>query len=304
MIKIMIITKFVNKLMFCCLLILFVLIPFSSKANKATKNVVVPRIISQLPGLTEICFELGIEKNLVGVTDFCVIPKGHNKIQSIGTINNPNLELVMVAKPDLILIQDSQKALINKYNKLGLKTVILNSNSVSNFFKTIMKIGHLTGKTKKAENLKNNIKKQFESIKSLTKNRNKVKSMVVVGHEVGSLRDIWVAGPDSFHNELLDLSGGQNIITESLAAYPRVSKEEILKRAPEVIIILKDPKRKGAQTINREIALWDDLAYIPAVKNNRICVLNSDWVFIPGPKMAEIVKTFYNCLFPGDKNGK
>ncbi len=67
-------------------------IPYSAK-----------RIISLAPSITEILFALGLNEEIVGVTDFCDYPEAALNKPRIGGFINPSIEKIVSLKPDLII---------------------------------------------------------------------------------------------------------------------------------------------------------------------------------------------------------
>jgi len=263
------------------------------------------RIVSQLPNLTETLFALELDHLLAGRTDFCVYPKEATKVPSIGGIVNPNLEQIIALKPSMIFLQDTQSQWADRYKQLGIKPVTFKLNStISDVYKTISGIGALLNVAPRSAKLIKSIKHDLFTVEKDSKSLATKRTLIVVGHEPGSLREIWAAGKESFHDELLEIAGGTNIIPKGLAAYPKLSKEQLLKAAPEVIIILSDGTKESSSDEKKEKALWQQLSFLPAVKTNSICLVKGDWLFIPGPRMAKIAQSFYSCLHPSKEAAK
>jgi iron complex transport system substrate-binding protein len=77
--------------------------------------------------------------------------------------------------------------------------------------------------------------------------------------------------------------------------YPRWSLEEILKRAPEVILV-SSMNPRGDYT--RILKAWSRWKTIPAVKNGRLHVIDSDLVDRPSPRIIEGLEEMARHLHP------
>ncbi len=253
------------------------------------------RIISQLPALTEIVFALGLQDRLVGVTDFCRYPPEALALPKIGGMINPNKEAVLALKPDLILIQENMPDLIRAYHALGLKTLAVKADSRQSALDAIQLVGDATGVPQKATRLRSAIAEKLEDVRRRAAARPSVTAMVVVGHGQGTLRDIWLAGAGSFLDELLELAGGRNIVGGQALAYPKISLEDIAQSSPQAILVHVDHELSDAEKAV-ERALWDPLATVEAVRNRRVCIVDGDWAFLPGPRMPKIAEAFFACL--------
>lgn len=253
------------------------------------------RIVSMVPSLTEIVFALGAGERLVGVSNFCTYPPEAKEKAQIGGILNPNIETILALKPDLLFLMTQQTELKRKLTKLGLPILLVDTESMHGALRSITQVGERLGLADNARKLAANIRNEFNAIRNKTRNKKAVKTLIVIGHESGSLRDIWISAEGSFHDDILRIAGGVNMAKGSLAAYPKISKEEILKASPEAIVVLFDkPLSKEAKA--KEIALWKPLGYIDAVKDNRLCIIDADWAHKPGVRMGKIAKAFYQCL--------
>ena len=104
----------------CCLLLLLVGLiagcgrPMPPSARHGLS------IISLTPGITEILFALGLEKNMVGITTCCNYPAGTKRIERVATFSGQaNLERILTLKPDLVFSTGLEQAsLVEKLRKL------------------------------------------------------------------------------------------------------------------------------------------------------------------------------------------
>ena len=61
------------------------------------------RIVSLAPANTEILFALGLEDQIVGVTDYCDYPPAALDKPKVGGYSTISIEKVVAADPDLVL---------------------------------------------------------------------------------------------------------------------------------------------------------------------------------------------------------
>ncbi len=258
------------------------------------------RIISHLPSLTEICFELGLGDQLVGVSDYCNRPPEAKKLPRVGGLMNPNYERVVSLAPDMVLLRNTEKAIRRKYKSLGIPTTAVKADTPADVLDSIRTIGKTFHREDRAAKLVARIEGEFAKIGTRSAGRPPVSAMIVIGHEPGSLRDIYIASKGSFHSELLSMAGGRNGFEQGFSDYPKVSKEAVIARSPDVIIVCLPADSMTAEEIAREKALWSPLKTVAAVKNHRVCVLHGDYIMIPGPRMAKIAEEFSKCLREGN----
>lgn len=87
-------------------------------------------------------------------------------------------------------------------------------------------------------------------------------------------------------NETLEVIGAKNAYGEkSLGNYPRPSLEDVMKRNPDVIVILA--LGTDAKPFQRMAAGWKRLPGIKAVKDNRVVIVDGDTVTRPTLRLLE-----------------
>ena len=113
-----------------------------------------------------------------------------------------------------------------------------------------------------------------------------------------------MVGQASYLNEIIALAGGENVFRDAVASYPTVSLEEVLARNPDVIIDMGDMADTVGVTAEhkREVtSLWERLASVSAVKQRRVHAVASDVYVVPGPRVVDAAKAFFQMLHPDAK---
>ena len=273
-----------------CLIVSIVLLVLSSAMADEPK-----RIISLAPSITESLYQLGAEEDLIGVTSYCNYPPEAKTKEIIGTLINPNIEKIYSLSPDLVLANNgiNRSQTIEKLKSLGLKVVTFDEcNNFDDITKSFIQLGKLTGREEEAKAI---VEKVEAEVKSITR-KLKALSPVRVFLEVGA-RPLISVGPQSFTNEFIRYSGGINIFADTSGSHPRVSREEVLKRNPEVIILVA----MGDVTEEEKI-YWQKFKDLEAVKFNRIHIIDADKVCRPTPirflaGLKEVVRILHPEVF-------
>ena len=188
------------------------------------------RIVSLMPSNTEILYELGLGKYIVGVSTVDDYPKDVKKGKKQFDALNLNKEELLKAKPDLILAHESQKATANKVlsslEKQGIKVVyVKDAQSIDETYNTFKQIGKLTHHDKQAEQLveetKDNIDKVIDSIPAHHKNQ----KYLLRFHQ--SLK--YIQQEAYIFNDMLEKLEAQNVYSD-INGWNPVTKESIIKR--------------------------------------------------------------------------
>ena len=192
---------------------------------------------------------------------------------------NPDVEKILKLKPDVVISGGGiQKKKIKAMEKLGIKVIVMYPEDLYGIVNNTRLIGRLTGKEKKAEKKLKAINKAAETGTCMKNLSAKVYAELWNEPAMG-------IGGSSFVNHVIMIAGGHNVLFDSTAEYPKVSKEEIVKRNPDIILLLYDPEKNYSE---REY-----FKLTSAGKKGNIFVLGKkqrDLLLRPGPRTLEAVK--------------
>ena len=254
------------------------------------------RIVSLAPNLTEILFALGLDEKIVAVSNGSDYPPEAANKKKIGTFWQPDTEAIIASQPDLVitLAFTQQKSAADSLNRLGYQVLTLKIEKIEELLTAIQKIGAATGKQPEAEELIVEIKNRiFADRQRAASNERRIKVLWAVQAE-----PLLVAGRNTFVNELIKLAGGENAIGPTIAQYPQIGTEEILTCGAEVIIqsAMGTTGMSGQQQAAE--TFWSKFANLPAVRNNRIYVVESDTILRLGPRLPQGLEKIARCLRP------
>ena len=191
------------------------------------------RIVSLVPSQTELLFDLGLNKEVVGITKFCVHPADKVKGKKIvGGTKNFDLEKIASLKPDLVIANKEEnykegiEALRAKY-----PVWVSDINTLDDASEMIRHIGEITDKKREAVRLAKRIESSFRTLK-----RSK---------RVNTAYFIWrdpymTIGSDTFIHHIMTRAGFKNVFADR-TRYPIVTVEQLKKAAPELILLSSEP---------------------------------------------------------------
>ncbi len=239
-----------------------------------------PRIISLAPSITEMLFALKLGDRVVGVTSYCDFPDEAKAKEKVGDTIKPNLERLIALKPDLVLISTASQLekITQQLDQLGIPVFVTSPQSVAGVLTSLRKIGELTGAEQQAEALAAEMQTRIAAVQRQATTNSAPRVLYIL-----QLSPLITAGKNTFINDLINQAGGRSISGDEAADYPQFSREAVIARAPEVIII---PASHGAELVNIE-AVKQAFAATPAIRNNRIVRINPDLVNRPGPRIVE-----------------
>lgn len=265
------------------------------------------RIISTSPSITETLFALGLKDRVVAVTDYCKYPEAACQLPSIGGMLNPSMETVVSLTPDLIIHQSGNQRLSNNAKSVGIPTLAVDVGNLREIFATIKKLGTALNCQEKANKLSQHLNEGIAFYQKRLNGLPKKEVLLLLGDSSDPSRDLYAAGPGTFLNELLSLSGGNNIVRDSPARYPKLSKEYIIDKSPSIIIEAGPKSNLSQNEMDLRIQEWRRFPTIKAVKNDQIHFIGADYILIPGPRLLKIIERFSKAINPelfGDQTEK
>jgi len=253
------------------------------------------RIVSLAPNLTEILFALGLDEEIAAVSSNSDYPPEAAKKSKVGTFWQPNTEAIIASKPDLVITLwfEQQKSVADSLNRLGYEVLTLKIEKIEELLTAIQNIGTATGCRQRSDELAENISTQLDDLKSKLSSTTNVKVLWVV--QVEPLR---VAGRNTFINELIELAGGENAIGPTISQYPQIGTEELLVCGAQAIIQSAMGKSNISEQQQAAERSWSRWSSLPAVKNNRIYVVEPDTTLRLGPRLPQGIEIVARCLHP------
>lgn len=242
------------------------------------------RIVSLLPSLTETVCELGRCQRLVGVDRYSNFPAGVQKLPQVGGGLDPNIEMIVALKPDVVLMATSSRAR-ERLQALGLKVVALEPRSHADVQRVMLKLGQLL-EVSDADRIWRAIDAGVSAAaQSLPAGVRGTR----VYFEVN--QGPYAAGESSFIGETLVRLGVKNIVPAKLGPFPKLNPEYIVRANPDLIMI----GQRSADGLQARPG-WQS---IRALREQRVCIFpaeEADVLVRPGPRMAEGARLMARCL--------
>jgi len=250
------------------------------------------RIVSLAPGITETLYELGLDDKIVGVTSYCNWPPRARQKTRIGGFTNPSIEKIVSLKPDLIIAtaDGNRKDTVNQLERLGLSVYVTNPSDTDRILKSILHIGEITDKKNAAEKLVEKLRKRLDNITAQIRNKKKPRVFFQIG-----LEPVITAGKGTLISEVIDRAGGINIAGNDAARYPRYGAEGIMAGSPDIILFAPMSNDKELEAVK---SYWQKLTQIPAIKNNKIYLINTDLISRASPRIFDAIETMALIFHP------
>jgi iron complex transport system substrate-binding protein len=250
------------------------------------------RVVALAPSITEIIFSLGEEHRLKGATQFSNYPAVAEKLPKVGSYVHLNLERIVALQPDLcIAVKDGNpREIALRLESMNIPVYAVDPRNIETVFKTVKEIGCLLNAEGTANRLVKHMQTRVEAVKNAVR---QVDYRPRVFYQIG-ISPIVSAGTCTFIHELITLAGGCNVTAGSVA-YPRLSREQVLDLSPEVFIITSMARQAMFDRVKKQWSQWPNL---PAVRDHRIFLVDSDLLDRPTPRLVDGLELLVRFIHP------
>lgn len=195
------------------------------------------RIISLVPSQTELLFDLGLEKYIVGVTKFCIHPYYAKSVAKVvGGTKKVHYEKIRLLQPDIVIANKEENTLEIVEELRKICTVwVTDIVTINDNFQMISDFGQIFNKRTEAQKWNDKIRNGLKDFQTF------VAEIPVRKVAYFIWRDpFMVTGKGTFINELLELNHFDNIYKEE--RYPEVVIENLRRDGdPDLIFLSSEP---------------------------------------------------------------
>jgi iron complex transport system substrate-binding protein len=291
-----------------------------------------PRIVSFLPSATEMACALGLADSIVGITHECDYPaeiknkpvvvrnvlpleqmsQGEidravaQRISEGKSLYEIDEQLLRKLAPDLILTQNLCQVCAPSGNEVSQvikalpqtpQILWLTPRSLSEIFDNVRELGQATGRTAEAETLVSECHRRIDNLTNRTQ---------AISHRPRVFCMEWldpVYASGHWVPELVKIAGGIDELGRECGESVRISWDEIVAWAPEVLVImpcgfnLQQTMKQVWSVFGRKPGM--EFFDLPAVRNNRVYAVDANSYFArPGPRVVEGAELLAQMIHP------
>ncbi len=245
------------------------------------------RIVSLVPSVTETLFALGLDREIVGITRFCVYPPEKTGGRArVGGTKKLELDKIMALEPELAIAnaEENSRDQVEAMMARGLKVFVTFPRSIREAIETIGTLGRLVGRP--ATELLAEIEADYQSLTAGRRIRPRVLCLIW-------RRPLMSANCDTFVGNMIESAGGFNVCREFESRYPRLEPEQIIELSPEVMLLPDEPYR----FTQRDREEFMKLA-VPAARSGRIHIFDGQLITWHGPRLGQGLRLLNGLFYP------
>jgi iron complex transport system substrate-binding protein len=221
---------------------------------------------------------------------------------SVGDFIAPSQEAILRLRPDLVVLDRVQAKVDEGLRAAGIATLVLRMETTADVTAGLRAVGERLDRADQAAAAIARVDAEVAAVGRWAAERRALRLrasrspqderdgarprvLLVVDRELGGLGNLIAAGPDNYLHELVELAGGDNVLADAPVRFARISVEEVIQKAPDVILDAVHTK-----DLARAAADWNVLSTVPAVRDGRVHVLGDTNYAHPGPHLGDTLR--------------
>jgi ABC-type Fe3+-hydroxamate transport system substrate-binding protein len=207
------------------------------------------RIISLVPSQTELLHWLGLEKETIAITKFCVHPKEWFKTKiRVGGTKSIDIQKIVELNPDLIIANKEENTL-EEINVLAkqFNVLVTDVKTLPDALFMINNIGSITNRLSGSNKLISEINISFKGLLPSP-------TLIPVAYLIWQ-KPYMTIGSDTFIHEMMETAGFKNVFRRQLR-YPEISIEDIKNSGCRVLMLSSEPfpfKQKHIDRLQQQL---------------------------------------------------
>lgn len=241
--------------------------------KQTTQKEQAPKIVSTTVAITEIMDKLDLP--LVGIpTSSKKFPERYAKVEQVGSPMGPDLEIIRMLKPDVVLSTKTLEADLKAgFAGADLQADFLDFTSIDSMQTEISKLGKDFDRTEEATKLNEDLSTKINQVKKRVSKKKQPSVLILMGVPGSYL----VVTENAYIGDLVKIAGGKNVITNQKVEYLASNTEYLQNANPD--IILRAAHGMPAEVVkmfDEEFKTNDTWKHFDAVKNNRVYDLDEN----------------------------
>ena len=197
------------------------------------------RIVSLVPSLTELLFDLGLGPQIVGRTSYCIHPMPDvKKIESVGGTKKISYEKLQRLQPDYVLlnIDENPKEMAEELKRLGIQVIVTHPRRVVDNCPLYALLGNIFNRTGEARSLTERFNDEFARLAEAKADRPARRVLYIIW------RQPWMTiSPDTYIADLLHQVNWQVVRHPGTDRYPVFEFTDLDLEQIDLLLFASEP---------------------------------------------------------------
>ncbi|WP_350238781.1 vitamin B12 ABC transporter substrate-binding protein BtuF [Pectobacterium colocasium] len=231
------------------------------------------RVISLAPHATEMAYAAGMGEQLVAVSAWSDYPPEAKKLEQVASWQGINLERILALKPDLILAwrEGNPQRPLEQLANFSIPIVYLDAKTLDDIPASLRQLATYSRHPEQAEQAATDFQQEIGKLQHANERHNAAPLRVFI--QFGT-QPLFTSSQATLQSQIVSLCGAENVFSDSPVPWPQVSREQVLRRQPQAIIVGGTPERIASVQ-----AFWQPQLAVP------VMTVNEDWFSRSGPRL-------------------
>ena len=213
------------------------LVDAAGRAHRRAQGV--PRIVSLVPSLTELLFDLDLGAQVVGRTGFCVHPRERVRdVPKVGGTKDVDLARVRAAAPTHVVVNvdENEKSVADALREFVPNVVVTHPIEVEDNLSLYRLFGHVFDRDELAEALAQRLRSEIEATRREARDTARVLYLI--------WREPWMTvGAQTYIARMLSSVGLRAVAPDSVERYPRLDFDSFPADRFDAVLLSSEPYR-------------------------------------------------------------
>jgi len=238
------------------------------------------RLVALAPDVTEIVFALSAGDRLMAVPATANYPEEARRLPHI---DPDNVESIVAHRPDLVLATTAgnDPRIVGRLSALGVRTFTVDPTSLKRVAESFLLLSDLLGVPTSGRELERNFSSRVARARERAAALPPGTGLYVVWWQ-----PLMVAGPGTFHHDVLAVAGVANLAPAGAGRYPRINPELLLDPRLDTLVVPDEAEMRAAFSRLAQDAIGRRLT------SDAVAVLwlAADPASRPGPRLVEALE--------------
>lgn len=229
------------------------------------------RVISLAPSTTELAYAAGMGDTLLAVSAYSDYPPAAKQLEQVASWQGINLERILALKPDLVLAWrgGNPQRVLDQLASFGIPIFYADAKNIDEIAQSLDALAQYSPHPEQAHQAAASLRQQVDELKTRYASNSPRPVLLQFGTQ-----PLFTSSAATLQSQVLSLCGAENIFADSPVPWPQVSREQVLVRKPQAIVI-----SGNAQQIANVKAFWGPQLDVPVI------ALEEDWFNRAGPRI-------------------
>jgi iron complex transport system substrate-binding protein len=248
--------------------------------------VVARRVVSLIPATTELLFALGAGDRVIGRTAWCDYPAEASRVPNLGNGIEPNVEAVVAARPDLVLLYKSgaNRGAGERLRALRIPTLELATDRIADIARITRLLGQALGIREAAESLVARTELDLALASRPSDLPTSRPTVFILAWD----RPVMTLGRGSFLSEIIERAGARNLFDDLATSSAQISVEAVASRDPDYILVESEGEPAVASRPEWQV--------VRAVRERRFLRVRGSEFNRPSPRVGLAVRELAKAL--------